>query len=304
MSVIAGAVPGSEFRNGPGPWLRYALPADELKPFVTTISFFEVHPEPGAPFDELYWPRWTNLHFTLAGRWTVEVAGSRFDPVPEAAVFGVTTHATRVTSDVGSLVIGAGVTPLGWARLLSRLDASDYADRVADLGPIIGPAARHLPQRLRRAGGREGWTATMNEFLGDWLAATPDVAPEVADIHRLLIDDESRTVEEVAKRLGLSTRHVARIVRRVFGMPPKLLMRRTRFLRTLVALAPSGGRDPAATLSDGYHDWSHFIRDCRRFLGMTPTEFFDRPHSLLKQAIEQRTKVTGTPLQALHQPTG
>ena len=55
-----------------------------------------------------------------------------------------------------------------------------------------------------------------------------------------------------------------------------------------------------ALLDDAYYDQSHFVRDCQRFVGMSPTQYFALPRILLDPAARLRVQTIGESLQGLH----
>ena len=90
-----------------------------------------------------------------------------------------------------------------------------------------------------------------------------------------------------------------RVADRAFGFPPKLLLRRARFLRSLHALRVARRGEAASVIDPNYTDHSHFIRDAHDFLGMSPQAFLDIDMPLLKRSLDLRAQVLGTPAQAL-----
>jgi AraC-like DNA-binding protein len=86
----------------------------------------------------------------------------------------------------------------------------------------------------------------------------------------------------------------------MFGFAPKLLLLRQRFLRTLHVLRTRLDEPWAKLLDAAYSDQSHFVRDFHRFMGMSPTAYFKRPHPVLDPAALLRMREIGESLQGLH----
>ena len=80
------------------------------------------------------------------------------------------------------------------------------------------------------------------------------------------------TVDALARRVGLTARHLERRFNHVVGISPKRLARITRFQRALRLLdardSPQRGAHTAAAC--GYADQAHFIRDFRALAGCSP----------------------------------
>lgn len=77
-------------------------------------------------------------------------------------------------------------------------------------------------------------------------------------------------VEEMARRACLSRKQFERVFFKTVGMNPKEYSAIVRFQRAMW-LMQRGVADPLDVVGYcGYADQSHFIRECRRFSGMTP----------------------------------
>ena len=283
--------------RAPHVWLVYAPPAPPLVPFVSGYHFMEIDARGGA-VDDIAYPSWAILRFTLGGvPWQ---AGPELADVPRAGLFGPTAYATRFRTS-GGLLVGAGVTPLGWGRLFAP-DAADFAGRIAPLADLLGDSAETLRQQLRQQHDQAGWTAVLDAFFTARLVAQPELTHDAAAIHRLLIDPATTSVEEIAAALGVSSRHVARIALRLFGLPPKILLRRARFLRALLPLRDLDPRPLPERVRTLYPDYSRFTRDARDFLGMSPSAFLAMPRPISDVSISERTRQLGAPTQSLHRP--
>jgi len=85
-----------------------------------------------------------------------------------------------------------------------------------------------------------------------------------------------------------------------FGFPPKTLLMRARLLRSILALKLSGGSQTGYSAIDpAYFDDSHFVRDARRFLGMTPRQFLQLETPYLNASMRARAMVFGVNVAAL-----
>lgn len=281
--------------------LRYRLPAEDLRAYVSAYHFVTVGSTPDGPIEDLFYPGWANVRFTLSGNgWTARIGDAANAPVPAAALFGVTSRAAMVRVERGELV-GAGLTPLGWARLFGR-DASAFADRITPLGCLLADEAEHLLAQLRAVEGDAAWAEVLDGWFAQRLAQRPEPDELVLTVHRIFMDAELEQVEEAAARLSISPRHMSRVAQRLFGLTPKLLLRRQRFMRTLMELRKPDPRPWVERLDARYYDQSHFVRDCHRFLGMSPSRFFSLPRPILEASTTARTRLLGQGAQSLHPP--
>lgn len=276
----------------------YWQPDPRLDGLVSGYHRYAIALPAGQLHHDVFFPGWANIRFLIAGdHWRVKLGDTQFD-VPSAALFGPTSHAGYSEGASGT-VVGAGITPLGWYRL-TRREAADFADGIVPLSELLGADAALLADAAR-APGDEIKARFDAVFLRLLATPRPDEA-RVARAHRYLMDPGVGGVAEMADRLVLSHRTLNRIARTAFGFGPKLLVRRARFLRSLMALRDAGAETWASRIETSYYDHSHFNRDAQEFLGMSPSEFLRLPKPLNDASARLRTQILGAPAQALLQP--
>jgi AraC-like DNA-binding protein len=282
--------------------VEFLAPAPALRPLLSAYYRVE-HPGGAEPIEDLLHPEWANLRLALREDWGVETRGRMEEPAPAICLFGPTSRAARVRIQPNGVCLGIGLLPLGWA-VLTGLEASAWADRMAGSDNLRGVGLTGLFDRARALQGAE-LAAVIDAVLLEVLdlpAAREEMARAelIARAHQALLDPEIGTVEAFAAALGVSVRQAARLSLKVFGFAPKLLLRRQRFLRTLAALRLNLDRPWGQQLDGHYYDQPHFVRDFRRFMGMSPTAYFALPRELLEIAAAARQSALGQPLQGLH----
>jgi AraC-like DNA-binding protein len=282
----------------PAARIRFYKPAEPLQPYLSAYYFTDI--ESGDPVDDLMHPEWGNIRCTLSGYWTFESARSSADSrTMPARLYGPTSRTTHVVGYPPTRTASAGVLPLGWARLIG-VPAHRYADRIVPLDEVFGEAAGPLFAALQAAPDDAALCAVLNDFFQRRLADSAPPPPLLGGAHALLLDPEVATAQEFATRLGLSSRQMARLSLDMFGFPPKLLLRRQRFLRTLARLRANPGEPWSHQLDAAYYDQSHFVRDFHDFMGCSPTEYFSTRRALLDAAAPLRQQAIGETLQGLH----
>ncbi|RYY27697.1 MAG: AraC family transcriptional regulator [Sphingomonadales bacterium] len=247
-------------------------------------------------------PEWANLRFMEGDPGTGSIGPGEMEPTPICVLAGPTCHATRFqTGTVRSW--GIGFLPLGWSKFVP-VSAESYADRAIDAEQ--DPAFRSLvamrPLLRDPAADPHTQADAINRHLLNLLADGPPDDPAIVRAHAALADPDVGTVAQLAARAGVSERSLERLSRRAFGFPPKLLLRRQRFLRTLGAVMLDTSRSWSHALDLHYHDQSHFNRDFTRFMGLTPRAYMAQPHPIVDAAVRGRMAAAGAPMQVLHQP--
>lgn len=283
--------------------LEYWPPDPTLSGLVSGYHRYAVTPRPGERHADVFYPGWANIRIQTAGdSWRVRIGDRHFDPVPQASLFGPTSHAIYSDSGTGAL-IGAGLTPLGWYRL-TRIEAADVADKIIPLDTIIGDETAPLADQISGAATGAEIAKIFDTFFRSRLLRPRRNDDQIAAIQALLAEGRYPSVEEAAERLGLGPRAFNRLANTAFGFRPKLLIRRARFLRSLLALRDHSGEPWSARISQTYYDHSHFVRDSREFLGMAPGEFLRLSKPMNDASTRLRDQILGAPAQALLGPSG
>jgi len=287
-----------------GVQLRFALPAEALQPFITTYYRTDVICSPREPWlEDWLHPEWANLRFLSAGEAQAAVGVGELRPCPAFAVTGPTSQAIRFRLRSG-FSWGIGLLPLGWERLFAGA-ACDYADRFVDgaADPVFAAFAPLAGALAASDGDYAAEIALIESHMEEVFAKAGPADPAILALHAALVDPDLLTVADLASRLCMTVRTVERLSRRAFGFPPKLLLRRQRFLRSLGRFMLDPSLKWIAALDCHYHDQSHFVRDFRRSMGMSPSEYAQAEKPLLAAAAQARNAVTGAAMQGLHTPT-
>lgn len=300
MSVaILKPVPASS-SSQPTVHIEMRLPAPKLRPYVSGYQLITVDGPVGSAVEDLIYPGWANLRCAIVGRWSVTIGGRSYDPAPPQVLYGPSSVAGRVTARPGVLA-GAGLTPLGWSRLIGA-HAGTFADRLTPLGEVLGEALQPLVSLLAADASADGVARAYDTVLVERLSAAPEPPELVVRFHRLVTDAEVGDVESLSRALGLSPRQLSRLSLRLFGFPPKLLLQRHRFLSTLMAIREGAAGSWSRQLDPRYYDQAHFVRDCRKFLGMSPSAFLALPRPILEASTRARLALLGTGAQGLQKP--
>ncbi len=277
----------------------FRLPAPPLRQLVSTYYWLQSGAE---PIEELLHPEWTNVRFALRGEWQwQQVRGPSLHP-EKVSIFGPSNCAASIMGAADALVLGFGLLPLGWARLVGG-PASQLANAVCPLNAIWGPAAERLMSELRAAAGPDEWAAILDDELLARLQHAPPPPRLLIEAYRLLGSGEIDTVERFAAELGISERTLERSCGPWFGFGPKTLLRRLRFLRVLDAMVQlPEGQSVGSILGEHYADQSHFVHEFHAFMGMTPTAYLALPRVVMRRAMAERARLLGHSMQVLHVP--
>ncbi|MEO6716782.1 MAG: helix-turn-helix domain-containing protein [Novosphingobium sp.] len=284
--------------------VRFFPPPPDLRRYFTTFYLVECEVANGGVVRDYLLPEWANLRFhsgclpvaeSLSG---ARVAGTTFP------VTGPSSRAVRFT--IGSTRMwGIGLLPLGWAKFVGAA-AGDFADGLLDgnTHPAFAafrPLADYL---MHSAGDVEAEQVRIADHFRDHLDVQVPEEERIVAIHAALVDPEIATVVQLAERAGIGQRTAERLCRRAFGFPPKLLLRRQRFIRSLSQFMLDPSLKWIGAMDGHYHDQSQFVRDCRQFMGMSPSQYGALPKPLIGAIMRERDRMAGSAAQTLDSPDG
>lgn len=280
--------------------VRFAIPDERLRPYLSTI--WEMTVIGDGNVEDWLPPEWANIRMTLDDPWSFGPSPDSLSRLPIAIIQGPTSRPTFVRGHAGR-AFGIGVLPTGWNRLW-HVSAHEWADRFAPLATIMRADADRLESVIKLASDFESRVDAANHFMQEMLdKSRPSTLDEqIKALFQVLIDPASATVEQITATLGLPQSRLARLSKRGFGFPPKLLLSRQRFLRMLGTLHARPYDEWSDFLDPQYVDQSHMIRDFKRFLGMAPSHYFALKRPILEAATRGRAALFGQPLQGLHSP--
>ncbi|MFD1951989.1 hypothetical protein ACFSGX_14545 [Sphingomonas arantia] len=305
--TAAAGVADAAFAMPAGMAMRYDRPADTLADCITGYTVY--HADSPDALSDCFLPAPVMLClFIEAGRVTAKIGNHLFDPLPKIAVIGPTTRALHVTTHGGTMV-GIGISATGWARM-TETPAIRVHNRIVPADTVLNPAAvEALARQIAALPDDRGVKPLLDAQLPTLLRPMPNGAkgghmPLIARLTALATTDREIDVAQIAREMAVPEAQLRRLSRSYFGMPPKLLLRRARFLRSFVRLFAGGDIADSRRLDPSYFDMSHYLRDANAFLGTTPRRFLANASPFLSASIRARMAVLGAPTQALHPPGG
>lgn len=276
--------------------VRYFAPAVQLRGLISSYYWCET---PLAVLRDRMRAELGQVRFIVEGSLRCAYDDGRFVDCPPCLLSGPTTGPVSTCASGPFRVFGAGLMPAGWAALIGA-DADTLADRVVDLGGVAGALGRMAFEAIGEAGTDAARVAAADRFFttmltdarpvpqwftnlaDDWLIATPD--PQV---------------DALVAASGMSNRQVERWSKRHYGASPKLLSRKYRALQAAVRLGTGEAGGWAEAAGDAFYDQSHFIREFKTFVGMTPSHFMTHAAPVSRLTIARRRLLPGMPRLAL-----
>jgi AraC-like DNA-binding protein len=251
------------------------------------VAFHYVFCAGDAPFSDMLCALLGQVQLAQLGSAQYQLAGTS-TPCPPLAVIGPTDKAVRMTAMANFVGVGAALTPLGWSRLIGP---RDLANQVVAADTVFGSHAARLTSRLAESSDPAAALVALDAFLVERLVHAPPPDPRIALIDACIVDESPRSVEDIAEALGLSRRSLERLTRRTHGATPKRLTAKYRALKAAARMAVGLASDWRQASTPGeFSDQPHFIREFRRYVGVSPGMFMADPQLFARRLIEGQWK--------------
>ncbi len=267
--------------------VRFFRLSEKLHPYFTALYLTRIEAGDGVVEDYLH-PEWAGVRFT-EGPPPLACIGPG-EMVPQSTLIGVgpTSRATHFAVRTCQ-IWGLGMQPAGWARFAGGW-ADDLANRIVDgsAHPSFAAFAGVLPQILACEDGDEAKAQLIDAHLLAHAGAADPREPAIFACQEALRDPALGEVGALQERLGMPVKSLERFCRRYFGFPPKLLLRRQRFARSLARFMLDPTMSWIDALDGQYHDQAQFVREFREFMGMLPSEYARKQHPIVQPIMRQR----------------
>jgi AraC-like DNA-binding protein len=210
----------------------------------------------------------------LKGDWAAETSPGQWSTAGQVPLFGANGGPFRVRVKGGFAVTGFAIRPSGWHALFAEPHHL-VADRMLPLQDLWGDLADTMLASMRAAKDDAGQLAAMESAIKRRIEALNSPAPDaqMAQFEVFARTNSTIRVEDAAGQLGLSVRQLERRCRASFGLTPKAVLRRSRFLDSATAFRGFSTPSEAELNALDYFDQSHMNREFRRFTGLTPGQF-------------------------------
>lgn len=268
---------------------NYAPPPD-LAPFVRQFFVFRAPlPADFVLIDRLI-SESAMVRVLLGGDWSAKFgAEAEWRKEGPAILFGPNARSFAVRVAGPFTVVGVAIRPSGWPSLFTYR-ASDVADTMTALGASWGEHADALFAGLDTAQDDSAIVAVIERVVRARLAEIGSYAhdPAMAAFEDIARHDSTMRVADAAARVGLSERALERRCCATFGITPKAILRRSRFLDMAAAVRGMRHPDEEESAALRFSDQSHLNREFRHFIGMTPGQFERAETPLLNAVLKLR----------------
>lgn len=253
---------------------RTYQPSADLAPYIRRFYVFEAPLPEGAVIEDFLLAETAFVRCLIRGDWAAETSPGQWNTAGNVVFFGANSRPLRVRVKGGFAVTGFAIRPRGWHAFFHE-PHNLLSDKMLPLQQMWGELADTMYAGVASAGDDEAQLAAMESALRERIALirAPEIDMQMAQFEAIARTDSTIRVEDAAQDVGLSMRQLERRCLATFGLTPKSVLRRSRFLDSATAFRGFSTPNECELDALRYFDQSHMNREFRRYTGMTPRTF-------------------------------
>jgi AraC-like DNA-binding protein len=270
---------------------RNFSPADDLTPFIRQHYVFEGDfPEDHVIHDHMF-SETAFVRFLIHGDWAGETSPGKWTNAGNAVLFGPNAKPFGARVRGPFKVAAFSIKPGGW-RALFKESATEVADTMVALSKSWGPIAKTMADGVCAASTDDEIVAAMEDGIRAQLKkiGRPREDVLITRYEEIARKDSTTKVEDIAEELGRSVRQLERRCLRAFGMSPKKVFQRARFLDMAMAMRGLSSASESQAASLRFFDQSHLNREFWKFANMTPGSFKKAETPLFTAGLKLRAE--------------
>jgi AraC-like DNA-binding protein len=268
---------------------RNYAPSPELAPYIRNHFVFRAPLPADMELIDPLLSETAMLRVILQGDWAAEMTPGTWQVEGPSILFGNNARCFNVRVRGPFVVAGTAIRPSGWTALCDQ-KADRFADGMFPAAVAWGDDTDQLYHDAVAGGDDAGIIAALERFWRAQMAKFGHLETDLtmAAFEDIANNDSTTRVADAADQLGLSPRALERRCCATFGLTPKAVLRRSRFLdmATAVRGISDPGEEERAALR--FSDQSHLNREFRYFINMTPGQFEKTPTPLLNAVLQLR----------------
>ena len=196
---------------------------------------------------------------------------------PESFLVGTPTFPKEPEYITGKGEYFVALFWIGVGFSLFPLPPSDITDKHIPLNKIFPGKAESLVKQMIHVRSFSQRVHIFERFLSEIISDSRQIPMQYKATIRTIYQESIMDLgleKEKPFQTGFSNRHTRRIFKKYVGISPKLFKRIIRYQKSLNLINTHPKQSMAyLAAKQGYFDQSHFIKEFKRFQGMTPVEF-------------------------------
>jgi len=247
------------------------FPSDILRPYVKSYAVITIDKDLK---DEVFYPSgyvdWViNISEGVA---TTNIDG-RSRRLPQVELLGHLTRPSRLSVSRGTSILIARIYPHAGGLFFPN-PMAEFTNFATDAYGIFSREIDDFYSGLMEAGSLAEQVGALDRFLVEKLKKNERRYRKSAIVHEvcahLFRTGDAFDSEALSDSYGLSERYIQQLFVDTVGISPTALFSVHRFNKSLQLVLASDRSLTSIAYDCGYYDQAHFIREFRKFTGITP----------------------------------
>ncbi|MGO4289717.1 helix-turn-helix domain-containing protein [Chitinophaga sp. RAB17] len=247
-------------------------PSHILKPYVQGYWVFSTETD---MTDQTFFPSgYIDFAVNISGGSASTIINGRPIDMPKVEVLGQLTVPTRLSVTRGTEVLIARIHPHANALFFPN-PIAEFTNDSVDLEGLLGKESGEFYDRLIHAGSLEQKVRELDLFLFQRLQKSRKLSNKITMLERICshisAEGELFNIKYLSDKYGFSERYIQKLFLDNVGLTPRAFFQIQRFNKSLQLI--QSGNIPLTTIAYdcGYFDQAHFIKEFKRFTGLTPS---------------------------------
>lgn len=248
------------------------LPSASLAPYIKNYTVVTID----KPLDnEVFYPSgYVDLVVNISGgAAATNINGKRKD-TPAIELLGQLTLPTRLTVAQGTSVLIARIYPHASALFFSA-PISEFTNYATDMYDVALSENKELYDRIMETDGLTSKIRILETYFLQQLKKNETRLKKVLVVQnlsqQLFLHHQSLDLPSLAQHSGLSERYIQKLYLANIGISPAAFTSVVRFNKSLQLVLNTPQSLTGIAYDSGYYDQAHFIKEFRKFTGITPS---------------------------------
>lgn len=248
------------------------LPCTSLAPYIKNYTLVTIDKD---LVNEVFYPSgYVDLVINISGGAAATIINGKRKDTPAIELLGHLTLPTRLTVSQGTSVLIARIYPHASALFFSD-PLSEFTNYATDMYDVALAENRDLYDRIMETPKLDSKIKILENYLLQQLKKNETRLKKVSTIlnlsQELYSNHQSLDLSSLSEHSGLSERYIQKLYLSNIGISPGALTSVTRFNKSLQLVLNTTESLTTIAYDCGYYDQAHFIKEFRKFTGITPS---------------------------------
>jgi AraC-like DNA-binding protein len=248
------------------------LPAAILRPYVKSYTVINVK---HGFNDQVFYPSgYVDFAVNISNGTAITFIDGRPIYMPKVEILGQLTVPTRLTVSSGMSVLIARIYPYANSLFFPN-PISQFTNDSIDLHGVLSLEVSELYDQVVHTNTLEQKVKVLDLFFINQMKKNERLLKKTNFIAQLCNDictESNFDIQRLSANYGLSERYIQKLFENVVGLAPRAFFNTQRFNRSLELIRSSELHLTSIAYDCGYYDQAHFIKEFRKFTGITPSE--------------------------------